>query len=286
MLGSNVLDVALGLVFVFLAISLAAGALTEAVSSVLKLRQATLLAGVRAMVNDPGFTGLARDLYNHALVNPLSAGVAATASRLTAKPAYIDAGSFALALVSLIEARAPNSESLDEALGAIPDEQLRNALQLLHRRASKNREAFLANVGAWFDAAMDRVAGWYKRYTQVISFVAGFLVCVALNADALRIGDALWRRPSLVAELSAGAGGTRADPEAARKVIGELDDAGLLGWQGTVPKGVGGVVSMFLGWIIVAGASLFGAPFWYDVLSRFSDIAGVGPRRPSGPPRP
>jgi hypothetical protein len=33
---------------------------------------------------------------------------------------------------------------------------------------------------------------------------------------------------------------------------------------------------MLLGWIIAAGAALFGAPFWFDVLQRFVQLRGTG----------
>jgi hypothetical protein len=69
--GSAIVDVVLAVIFTFLAISLAASALTEAISSFLKLRQSTLRAGVQALLNDEDFTGLAKELYSHALVNPL-----------------------------------------------------------------------------------------------------------------------------------------------------------------------------------------------------------------------
>jgi hypothetical protein len=72
---STIFDVAFGLVSVFLAISLFTSALTEAVSTIFALRASTLLTGVKQLLNDPKLDGLALDLYNHALVNPLSNGI-------------------------------------------------------------------------------------------------------------------------------------------------------------------------------------------------------------------
>jgi hypothetical protein len=74
MFNSTIFDVVFGLVSVFLAISLFTSALTEAVSSIIGLRARTLLGGVQQLLNDPKLNGLALDLYNHALVNPLSHG--------------------------------------------------------------------------------------------------------------------------------------------------------------------------------------------------------------------
>src|SRR3954468_16706548 len=74
MFNSTVLDLAVGLVFVFLTVSLICGVLTEVVATVFTWRANTLLAGVKDMVNDKNFTSLARELYTHALVNPRGPG--------------------------------------------------------------------------------------------------------------------------------------------------------------------------------------------------------------------
>ena len=75
MFGSTILDVAIGLIFSFLAISLFTSATVEAINSLLQLRAVNLKSGIMALVNDPGFTGLAKDLYEHPLVSPLGPGV-------------------------------------------------------------------------------------------------------------------------------------------------------------------------------------------------------------------
>jgi hypothetical protein len=72
-----------------LAVSLVASAITLVISSLMKLRETTLLKGVQDLLNDQDFSGIARDLYNHALVNPLASGTARVIEDLTHKPAYI-----------------------------------------------------------------------------------------------------------------------------------------------------------------------------------------------------
>src|SRR6185312_7928932 len=105
---TTVLDTAIGLVFTFLAVSLAAGALTEALASMFKWRSTTLLAGVKALLNDKDFTGLALQVYNHALANPRSDASTPPGGKPEFPPAYIDSGHFAAALtdVSNISGRA------------------------------------------------------------------------------------------------------------------------------------------------------------------------------------
>ena len=68
MLGSTVLEVAVGLTFCYATLALIVSTVQEALASALRLRAHTLLDGIKSMLNDPQFTGLARMLYSHALV--------------------------------------------------------------------------------------------------------------------------------------------------------------------------------------------------------------------------
>ena len=68
MFGSNVLEVAIGVIFVYLLLSLICTALNEGVASLLDKRSGNLFEGVKNLFNDPKFTGLAQQLYNHGLI--------------------------------------------------------------------------------------------------------------------------------------------------------------------------------------------------------------------------
>ena len=308
MFGSAILDVVAGVVFAFLGVSLAASALTEALSSALQWRQNTLLAGVQALLNDQAFTGLAQDLFNHSLVNPLADGTATSVAKLTAKPAYIESANFAMALVDVLRkppikpslvqgAQGEVAErSLSDAVASIPNAQIRQTLQTLLTQSNNEEAAFKAKLANWFDASMARVSGGYKRHTQLVSLCVALAVALMLNIDALHISAALWRQPSLAAALAAsvatvtqapsGNGVATQTPKlaSAKQVLDELDKSTLIGWNGVSfsgenPATASGAVSLLsklLGWAIVAGASLFGAPFWFDTLQRITQLRGVG----------
>ena len=83
------IDVAVGLIFTFLTVSLICGLLTEVWATVRSWRANTLLAGVQALVNDPNFNKLAQVLYQHALVSPRDTGTSTTVEGLTNKPSDI-----------------------------------------------------------------------------------------------------------------------------------------------------------------------------------------------------
>jgi large-conductance mechanosensitive channel len=72
MFGSNVLDVAIGLVFVYLMVSLICTVVNEIISSLLNKRGKNLFLGVKNLLNDPSFTGLAQQVYNHGMIDGIS----------------------------------------------------------------------------------------------------------------------------------------------------------------------------------------------------------------------
>jgi len=49
-----------------------------------------------------------------------------------------------------------------------------------------------ANLEAWYDSAMDRASGWYKRSTQWIIFAVGLIVAAVMNINTITIADYLY----------------------------------------------------------------------------------------------
>jgi hypothetical protein len=52
-------------------------------------------------------------------------------------------------------------------------------------------------VEQWFDEAMERASGWYKRSTQLWLGIVGLLIACILNVDTLTVATTLWRDPTL-----------------------------------------------------------------------------------------
>jgi hypothetical protein len=314
MFSSTIFDVVFGLVSVFLAVSLFTSAVTEGLSTLVRLRARTLLSGVKQLLNDQQFEGLALSLYNHALVNPLSAGNTDPGKTPSIKPSYIEPDQFALAFVDILKqagdtaakaeaaaaaggtappadgAATPADEvaslklSIETAIKKIGNQQIRATLTALYRKAGKDVDAFRDEIAAWFDAAMDRLSGVYSRYVKAISFVVALVLAGLLNADAIHVADTLWERPALAERLAKLdlpiVDKTHPETEATQLLKQIEGVAPLLGWNGfgndERRHGLG-IAFMILGWVVVAGAALFGAPFWFDVLQRFVQLRGTGP---------
>lgn len=83
-------------------------------------------------------------------------------------------------LRSLI-ARMPKESDLRRALATLIDGTVRDM-----------REANI-RLERWFNDAMDRAAGRYKRRAQLIISATALVLCVGFNADSLKLADALSR---------------------------------------------------------------------------------------------
>jgi hypothetical protein len=289
MFNSVIVDVAIGLTLSFLAVSLAASAITEAISSALKWREKTLLRGVQELLNDADFKGIALDLYNHALVNPLGSGVATSVKTLTRSPAYIDSQQFALAFYSML---GKGETDPDKVIAAIQDPQLKNAMASLWAVSSNNLNSFKNNIAVWFDNSMDRLSGWYKRWTQWVSFLVALAIALLLNVNAFYESAQIWKRPEIISELTAGHFSDNIDSSKAdefKKILDGLDSAYLIGWaDGPSPWGhdIKAWTIAVSSWIVVAAATLFGAPFWFDALQRLTNLRGTGLKPEKTDPTP
>lgn len=104
MFGSSILEVAIGVVFVYLFVSLICSAVNEGISSLVNKRGSNLFDAVKNLLNDPKFTGLAQQLYSHGLVDGISEG-ASDPNKVNRKPSYMPANIFSLALLDILRSK-------------------------------------------------------------------------------------------------------------------------------------------------------------------------------------
>jgi hypothetical protein len=124
MFGSNILEVAIGIIFVYLLLSLICTALNEGIASLIDKRGRNLMGGIKNLLNDPEFTGLAQQVYNHGLIGGISQ-YASNPNKVTRLPSYMSGQNFSLALLDILGARGviagkygdllANAESADDA---------------------------------------------------------------------------------------------------------------------------------------------------------------------------
>jgi hypothetical protein len=276
MLGSTVLEVAVGLTFCYGTVALIVSTLQEALAALFRLRANTLLAGVKSMLNDPRFDGLARAVYAHPLVNPHTDGTARDEASLRTKPSYIEPAHFAIALVDSLWKAPGDFVALRGAIDTIPDPQLRSALQGLYNRA-RDLQQFQDMLAGWFDNAMARMSGTYKRRQLLISFLLSLLLAILFNIDSIHLFRTLWQQPALVAHL-------QDVPDAIDPALVDALMTLPIGWRSFPPQMNADFALQVSGWLLTASTTLFGAPFWFDLMQRLVRMRNTGNKPEKMPP--
>lgn len=223
----QMLDALIGLVFIFLLLSLICTALNEILENILKNRATDLEKGIKALLlpnNAADTENLMGKFYEHPIISGLYEGDYQTGSNKL--PSYIPAANFAHALMDIILPATANNLS-GAAGGGVPVpvgtiyspppspqplkslEPLRNAILnwsdtpakkavvALLDAAGNDIDKAKSNIETWFNNSMDRVAGWYKRRVQWILMALGFLLACAMNADTIAIFKSLMNDPPL-----------------------------------------------------------------------------------------
>ena len=286
--------------------------------------------------------GLASKLYDHALIRGLY---------LHSKdlPSYIPARNFALALMDLVApgqngaagaTRVPTAQPNTLIINGnvlpspaaptplnnlrnriaipaiVPSAEVRDALLTLIDAAGDDAVRVRENIENWFNSMTDRVAGWYKRRTQVITLVLGIGIGVVLNADTVLVIDALWHNSALRASVAsqaeqfanaaknASANQSSEGQQKLQETNRTVANLGLpIGWNaqdaahtlpGSIFKEPMRVMSWslyqldlhWLGWLITGLAISLGAPFWFDWLNKFIVIRSTVKPQEKSPVEP
>ncbi|MGB2624122.1 MAG: hypothetical protein WA857_17410 [Candidatus Acidiferrum sp.] len=288
MFGSQVLEVVIGLVLIYLALSIGCSGVKEVIASIFSLRAKTLEKAIRNMLKN-GPNDYTTKLFEH----PLITGTAPEGE----KPSYISARMFAAALFDIVapaEAAQPRTmQTLRAGVTQIPDATLRGTLLNIIDSSNGDLETARLKVEHWYDDTMARVSGWYKRMAQKIIFVAGLVLCVAVNADTLMIVKELWSdqamRSAVVAQAVKKVHSTvpaeSTSPEISlQQVAGEIREANAppIGWSRNTsdvrafPNGLEEGILKLLGILLTSFAIVMGAPFWFDMLNNVINLRSSG----------
>jgi hypothetical protein len=225
MFNSTTLEVAVGMAFIYLLLSLFCTAFNEALAGILGLRAKNLEKGIQSLFTDgliskgaddgkggltPAIT-LAEAIYDHGLVQSLYKSTVSekTTGLLnqfgTDLPSYIPSRTFSSALLDVLFPQTTGTVGDDPVnltgmlaeLEKLPDSKGKQAICALVKQAGGDMAATRQAFEAWFNDGMDRAAGWYKRRTQYVLFAIGMVLAVGLNVDSIAIGRTLWISPAV-----------------------------------------------------------------------------------------
>jgi hypothetical protein len=197
MFGSAILEVAIGVLFVYLLLSLLCSALSELIETFIRFRARDLKKGIKNLLHGPD---LVKDFFNHPLIRPLGDS-----------PSYVPARTFSLALWNLATTEAAagkqdttgltqNMDEIRRLVASLEDgkyKPIKISLLILLDQAGNDIDRARANIEEWYNDAMDRVSGSYKRRVQWMLIGIGLLAATTLNIDTINIARIFWYNETL-----------------------------------------------------------------------------------------
>ncbi len=173
---------------------------------------------------------------------------------------------------------------------------------------AKNYSGLQKNIEMWYDEYMERGTGWYKKTTARYMMYISLALTLFFNVDAIHImkslqeNSALNNRIAMAAQQYTLANKNTSYDSVSQAQVKELmvltDSLGIpIGYdfynskadpdhQDRVQSVLcslqeqmehdGGFLLMIFGWLISAVAISKGAPFWFDVLTKFVNLRSTG----------
>ena len=316
MFGFPILEVAIGLCFVYLLLSLICSAVNETLAALTQRRGKMLEQAINNLVGDLGFKD---QIYAHPLIKSLMQ----PGKQL---PSYIPSQKFALAVMDIVTGKgrpANDPAALRQGLAAMgakegPDknklDHLQGALTAVLNDSQSHLKTDQQKIQGWYDDSMDRVSGWYKRRTSLWIWGLALVITLCINADTVRITRVLWTNQAVRSAVvdAAKARAQAAPPEPMplveysdpqnpqasspvnipsealnadeRNLLGQL----MIGWEEDLKDlkaaNGSGMASWWglhvLGWFLTMVALSLGAPFWFDMLNKFMNVRNSGQAPP------
>ena len=330
-------DIAIGLMLLYLVLSLICTTVNELIATGLKWRAKSLSKALTQLIDNEE---LRKAFYNYGLISnaktasrggeppPDVAPAAAPAKgaeadaagkpKDTAHPAYLDGRTFALALLDSVtetkEGKAqragvqqkefPTLDEIKKIVGDLPDSNIRDVLLASLATGQTTIAELRDSLASWFDTAMDRLSGSYKRSLKVLSLIVGIVVALVFNADSLSVSKALWGDETLRGQIVNAAAQyvnkPLESPECKQTDLQEQTACLLrrlkqqqeqlrpfpIGWpdqqfdaQLASAQGLAWLQTWLLkilGCLWTGLALSLGAPFWFDLLQKFMNIRGTG----------
>ena len=314
----TIAEIAVGLALAYFLVSTLCSGLVELAAHRTGLRGRFLRAGLLNLLTD-------RWIYLRVVNHPLLASLYRDVPGKLRHPSYIPGDTFAQALFDVVVHKAAQIRGAPPPRRAeLGTADLREAARLcracgftvgeallpLIDQAGDRVDAARVNVAAWYEAAMERVSGWYKLRARLRLAWVGLGVAILFNVDTVEITRHLIHNPTLrvaLADQGARVAGSSSGADAtAAAVVGELREVEARGlpigfsclapdrsvdldgrdlrttiadcWSETRARSNTAWLLKLFGWLITALAVSLGGPFWFDLLNRLVDLRGAGPR--------
>jgi hypothetical protein len=309
----QILDVAIGLALIFFLFSMLVSAIQELLAAILNWRGRGWEDAMQQWLDgnrQPHRIGWLRNKFRRVRRRDLPAlsvanavldhGAVTNLMNGERLPSYAPSESVADALIDVLRRSASDPaatmEGLAWAVERLPNDALRAQLRPIAQAAGEDVAAFRQGLMQAYDDVMDRVGGWYKRYSQAVQIVLGLAVAVVFNVDAIHIGSVLIADDAQRAALVEAAVDVAKEQQKEAAPVPAADETPLdqltrnyedaastygkiaalklpIGW----PYRPGQEWWMaILGWMLTAVALSQGAPFWFDLMGSLIRVRGAG----------
>lgn len=216
MFGLPMLDVMIGLMFIYVLLALICTVVMEMLAGLFDNRTRNLRYGIQNLLgehadgrwlskrkavallgNDETRQLSGKTIVSEFFAHPLVKSLREDRSL----PSYLPPAIFASVVVDLLAPADGNGgKSLERFSKAVQDQlpadsDLRRTL-LLFADETKDLDALKLRLEGWFNDGMDRISAWYKNKTQGVLLVIAILVSLAMNVDTIRIVQELYNSPA------------------------------------------------------------------------------------------
>lgn len=210
-MNSQFIEVGIGLVFVFLLMSIMVSAANEMIMSLFSRRGRFLKESISEAIDDPLNKNWSQLLYDHPLIDKLKKSE-------RRPPAYISSQTFALTLIEVISNegredkfevkgdetfythKTDNLSQFDrfkKGLDTLKESHIKNVLQAFVNDSNGNYSELKAQIENWFNEYMDRVGGWYKRKMKRWILLFSAVLTLVMNVDTIQLSIQLWNNAAL-----------------------------------------------------------------------------------------
>jgi hypothetical protein len=166
MFSSQVLEVAIGLIFIYLVISTVSSGIKELIARVLDMRANDLEGAIRGMLAEPADSKnsiTSKLLQNHLISSTVQPG---------SKPSYVSSRNFALALFDVIApakaAQTTTVQDLKNGIANLPDTPVRKTVLALLDSAQQDVDLARQRVENWFDDTMELERGFADDRARIV----------------------------------------------------------------------------------------------------------------------
>lgn len=199
---NSYLETAIAVVLVVLIFSVITYIIQEVIAANLEFRGKMLKSSLEQLLDSKGVTTLTDKLYEH----PQFKKIHKDLKRL---PSYASAQNFSIAILDLVAENASNKtgnliEDFRVGISAYANKnsELKQWLESI-QKISPSLEQLKLNIETWYNDYMDRVTGWYKRKSTIVTRIIATIIVLAFNVNMVKISSTIHNNAQLIAALNA-----------------------------------------------------------------------------------